>query len=469
MPAWRLVVRAPRSQRVRVWEADRDPAPTLTTGSVHGVSVAYYWLELCDAAGNPLTPRPPLYPEEFMKKRIRRKSPKSKVVKPPYRVPSMEEIAAVRGTNGLKMVSTFSGCGGSCLGFEMAGYDVLWASEFVEAARDVYRLNHPGTILDGRDIRSVKAEDILAQIGMEPGELDVFEGSPPCASFSTAGSRDKGWGQVKTYSDTKQRADDLFFEYARLLDGLRPKAFVAENVTGLVRGKAFGYFKTILEALQQAGPGYRVHALELDASWLGVPQKRKRIIFVGVRSDLGMNPPAPKPLAYQYTIADAIPWLLGFKSEGHGFFDGADIDASRQPAPTLTTTSDGAAYYKHRVERDEVLQGALLEGTAIGREYPKLSPGKKSDRYFNLIRPDVHAPVPTLTQKAGITSAAGVCHPSEPRKFSIPELKRLCAFPDDFQLVGTYSKQWERLARAVPPVMMRAVAEVLRDEIFAKL
>lgn len=116
------------------------------------------------------------------------------VSKPPYRVPLMSEIADLPW-NGFNAISTFSGCGGSSLGYKMAGFRVLWASEFIPAAQETYRANHPKTILDTRDIRQVKPEDILAAIGMKPGELDLFDGSPPCASFSTAGAREAGWGR----------------------------------------------------------------------------------------------------------------------------------------------------------------------------------------------------------------------------------------------------------------------------------
>jgi DNA (cytosine-5)-methyltransferase 1 len=208
--------------------------------------------------------------------------------KPPYRVPPMAEIAAVP-PNGLTAVSTFSGCGGSSLGYKIAGFKVLWANEFIPAAAATYRANHPGTVLDTRDIRKVQPADILEAIGMRAGDLDLFDGSPPCASFSTAGKREKGWGRVKPYSDTRQRVDDLFFEFARLVRGIQPRVFIAENVAGLVSGTAKGYFLQILRELKAAG--YRVEARLLDAQWLGVPQMRKRVIFQGVREDLGRSPP----------------------------------------------------------------------------------------------------------------------------------------------------------------------------------
>lgn len=349
-------------------------------------------------------------------------------LKPPYHVPSMNEIRALPW-NGFNVISTFSGAGGSSLGYKMAGFRVLWASEFIPAAQDVYRLNHPDTILDTRDIRQVSAQNILDAIQMQPGELDIFDGSPPCASFSTAGKREKGWGQVKQYSDTKQRTDDLFFEYARLLQGVQPKVFVAENVSGLVKGTAKGYFLEILAALK--GCGYNVKAKLLDAQWLGVPQMRQRVIFIGVRQDLGIEPAYPKPLDYRYTFGDAchnIP--LGEKI----FFDGYSL----------------AKYWSE---------------TIMGHSHPKR---------FSLARNAWDKVSFTVTQTMGNSSgaikfAAATSHPDEARYLTIPEVKRVCAFPDDFQLTGTYAQQWERLGRAVPPVMMMYIASTIRDEILCKI
>src|SRR5262249_25615625 len=106
---------------------------------------------------------------------------------------------------------------------------------------------------------------------------------------------------------------------------------------------------------------------------------------------------------------------------------------------------------------------------AIGREWERLRPGRKSDKYLNLIRVDPDRPCNTLTAPAGLTTAATIVHPTQKRRFSIAELKRICAFPDDFLLTGTYAQQWERLGRAVPPVMMSHVARVVRDEILAQI
>lgn len=344
------------------------------------------------------------------------------------------------------------------------GYEVRYACEFVKAAQEVYRLNHEGTYLDGRDIRAVKPEDILERLGLAVGELDVLEGSPPCASFSTAGKRQRDWGKVKKYSDTSQRTDDLFFEFSRLLEGLKPRAFVAENVSGLVKGAAWGYFEEILKKLRSCG--YRVKVKLLDAQWLGVPQARQRIIFIGVREDLERDPPFPKPLPYNYSMRDALPHLRRFQAKGHGAMKDLDTDG-KKPAPTVLAGSNGGSYYSARVEVTG--DGPSLEGTAIGREWDKLKPGEQSERYFSLVRPNPDSPVPTVTATAGHRGAAGVTHPHEKRKFTIRELKRLCAFPDDFQLIGSYTQQWERMGRSVPPRMMYHVARALRDELFAPL
>jgi DNA (cytosine-5)-methyltransferase 1 len=103
---------------------------------------------------------------------------------------------------------------------------------------------------------------------------------------------------------------------------------------------------------------------------------------------------------------------------------------------------------------------------AIGREWDKLKPGEASDKYFNLVRPHPDQPCPTICASHGHPGVASVTHPTEKRKLTIEELKRICAFPDDFVLSGSYSQQWERLGRAVPPVMSFHIARTIRDEIF---
>lgn len=384
----------------------------------------------------------------------------------------MTEIQAIP-INGFTVVSTFSGCGGSCLGYRMAGFRVLWANEFIPAAQEVYRANHPESILNTQDIRTLAPSDILSAIKKRPGEIDILDGSPPCASFSTAGKRESGWGKVKQYSETVQRVDDLFFEYARLLEGLQPKVFVAENVSGLVKGVAKGYFLEILSALKACG--YNVKAKLLDAQWLGVPQMRQRIIFVGVRNDLGLEPAFPKPLPYRYSVRDALPNLLAWQEDCG--FNGHRMRTAEIPIGTITQSGRGNLVEAYRDNRGAFGTGTpcivptecSMEGYAVGAEWDTLRLGEASGKYRNLVRPSLDKPCPTITQIGGHKTVASVTHPTEKRKFTIAELKRVSAFPDDFVLTGTYAQQWERLGRAVPPVMMAAIATTIRDEILCKL
>jgi DNA (cytosine-5)-methyltransferase 1 len=337
----------------------------------------------------------------------------------------MREIAAVRGTNGYTVVSTFSGCGGSCLGFEMAGFKIVWASEFNAVARQSYVLNHPGVILDPRDIRDVQPEDILERIGRRRGEIDVLEGSPPCSSFSLAGKREKLWGKKKLYSGIRQRTDDLFFEYVRILDGLRPRIFIAENVPGLIIGKAKGYFKLILRAMRECG--YKVEAKVLDAQWLGVPQARRRVIFMG---SLGQGRIRwPRPLPWRYSVREAFE--LNVES-------GIRKPLSERMTKWWRNTKPGRT---------------LDEGsTAIG----------DNDSGFTKRKLDWDRPSSTLT-----CDYLDVLHPDIPASLTIPEAKRVGSFPDDFRLEGTMAQQYERIARSVPPLMAMHIAKgvesMLRD------
>lgn len=349
-----------------------------------------------------------------------------------YRVPSMAEIENIE-PNGFKVVSTFSGGGGSCLGYRMAGFEVVWANEFVEEAQKTYRANHKDTFLNTQDIRTVSAKQIMSEAKIEKGQIDLFDGSPPCSAFSTAGKREKIWGKEKAYSDTVQRVDDLFFEYTRLLYELQPKTFIAENVSGLVKGKARGYFKEILKRMEESG--YVVSARLINAKNLGVPQSRERIIFYGIRKDLNAIPEFPKPQRQIITLKDAL--------EG--------------------------------VENDEEEVKALLEEIEkhnYGKVLKKLPKNPKkaikgskimNGSYFNLSRESFYEPCSTICQANGRHSASGNCHPTEDRKFTIAEVKRIMSVPDDFILTGSYTEQWERLGRMVPPVMMKHIAESVAE------
>ena len=123
------------------------------------------------------------------------------------------------------VISTFAGCGGSSLGYSMAGFRELLAVEWDDNAVETFRLNFPEVPVYHGDIGALSVEQVLEMTGLKPGELDVFDGSPPCQGFSTAGKR-----------QMDDPRNSLFKEFVRLLKGLQPRAFVMENVSGMVKG-----------------------------------------------------------------------------------------------------------------------------------------------------------------------------------------------------------------------------------------
>ncbi len=172
------------------------------------------------------------------------------------------------------VISLFAGCGGSSLGYSMAGYRELLAVEWDENAVETFRLNFPDVPVYHGDVAKLSVEECMRLAGLSgPGELDVLDGSPPCQGFSTAGKRKIDDGR-----------NQLFREYVRLLRGLKPKAFVMENVSGMVKGKMKLIFAEIMRELKASG--YVVSAKLMNAMYFGVPQSRARMIFIGIREDL---------------------------------------------------------------------------------------------------------------------------------------------------------------------------------------
>ena len=192
-----------------------------------------------------------------------------------------QEHLAPRAADAPTVISTFAGAGGSSLGYSMAGFRELLAVEWDDNAVATFKLNFPDVPIYHGDIAKLTVDEVLSMTGLQPGQLDVFDGSPPCQGFSTAGKR--------MMDDPRNQ---LFREYVRLLRGLQPKVFVMENVSGMVKGKMKLVFADILRELKASG--YQVSARLLNAMYFGVPQSRERMIFVGVRNDLGKAPSHPQ-------------------------------------------------------------------------------------------------------------------------------------------------------------------------------
>jgi DNA (cytosine-5)-methyltransferase 1 len=186
--------------------------------------------------------------------------------------------------NGLNVFGTFICGGGSSMGYKLAGFNHLGGVEIDKQVADVYQTNHKPKYLFNEDIRLFNQRTDLPK---ELYELDILDGSPPCSTFSMAGSREKAWGKSKQFREgqAKQTLDDLVFVYCDTIIKLQPKVFILENVKGIIQGNAKVYSKAIVQKMTKAG--YTVQVFMLNAASMGVPQKRERVFFIGFRAELG--------------------------------------------------------------------------------------------------------------------------------------------------------------------------------------
>ena len=332
---------------------------------------------------------------------------------PAYLEAAWAQHLAPRLAGAPTVVSTFAGAGGSSLGFSMAGYHELLAVEWDKNAAETFRLNFPRTAVYQGDIARLSVEECMRMAGLTgPRQLSVLDGSPPCQGFSTSGSR--------VLDDPRNQ---LFREYVRLLRGLQPAAFVMENVSGMVKGKMKLVFAEIMRELKASG--YLVSARLLNAMYFGVPQARERMIFIGVRADLGLRPSHPAPETRPIAASRAIL--------------GAD-------------TSDNILAKPQIAERMKAV-----------RPGQNIKQAEGISAYFDHWRCPIGRPAGTLTKTIG--SGVSLYHPVEHRNLSRGELMRISSFPDEFQFAGSYKNAVARMGNSVPPLFMRAIAGHIEREL----
>lgn len=189
------------------------------------------------------------------------------------------------------VISIFCGTGGSSLGYKWAGYKELLAVDFESHAVECFKLNFPKVPCWQKSVTDITGQEILDFCKIKKGELDVLDGSPPCQGFSIAGKR--------KVNDSR---NDLFKHYVRLINDIQPKVFVMENVSGMAKGKMKGKFIEIMKTLKALN--YQVKCKKMNAMYYGVPQSRERLIFIGVRKDLKLNPSYPNPNKKVITVRD---------------------------------------------------------------------------------------------------------------------------------------------------------------------
>lgn len=185
--------------------------------------------------------------------------------------------------NNLNVFGTFICGGGSTMGYKLAGFNHLGGVEIDKKVAQTYQLNHNPKYMFNEDIRDFNKRSDLPK---ELFNLDILDGSPPCSTFSMAGSREKAWGKSKQFREGQamQTLDDLVFVYCDTIIKLQPKVFILENVKGIIQGNAKVYSKKIVEKMTKAG--YRVQVFLLNAASMGVPQKRERVFFIGFKNEL---------------------------------------------------------------------------------------------------------------------------------------------------------------------------------------
>jgi len=250
-------------------------------------------------------------------------------------IPAVKDVA-------ITLISLFAGCGGSSLGYEMAGFLELLAIEWEAHARKVFKLNFPNIDVVNEDIEKLSGEKILNLIGKKRGELDVFDASPPCQGFS----------QSDTSRDVNNEKNKLYFKTIELINEVYPKVFVIENVIGMRRGKMKPVWNLIADAFKNLD--YRVEFKVVKAEEFGVPQARRRVIVIGIRNDIqkrfnigALFPQSNLTNVVNMSVGTHIPNIIGFSP---GQFQDRFIP-STEPMCTITKTMSAWFYEKDGMRR----------------------------------------------------------------------------------------------------------------------
>lgn len=314
------------------------------------------------------------------------------------------------------------------MGYKRAGCTIVAANDIDPEMAWHYQHNlHPPRyyLCPIRDL-------LTADLPPELFNLDILDGSPPCSTFSMAGSREKSWGQDKHFREgqAKQVLSDLFFDYLDLVARLQPKVAIAENVKGMLLGNAKGYTKLVMARFKAIG--YRPQLFLVNAADCGVPQRRERVFFCAIRDDIDAPP---------LNLAPRHRWI----SAGEATRDVQELTVGERE--DTKPSESGKKYY---------LQ------TKPGNNYSVACERKTgSAAFFNYGRLNGNQPSPTLTAASATRSCD--MHWSECRSLTYREWKRLGSFPDDYYAktdkIGKYM-----IGMSVPPKMTEQVARAVIDQ-----
>ena len=321
-----------------------------------------------------------------------------------------------------KVFSCFACGGGSTMGYKLAGFDVIGCNEIDPKMMAAYIANHNPKYSYLEPIQTFKLRQDLPE---ELFHLDILDGSPPCSSFSMAGNREKDWGKEKKFREgqAEQVLDTLFFDFIDLARRLRPKVVIAENVKGLLMGDAQAYVGRIMEAFDAAG--YYVGYKLLDASKMGVPQRRERVFFYAIRKDL-----------YKGEFMDL------FQSEPR-----LDLEFDEQEITySEIEEKGGRGIFKIGTKTQ-----FLYDKTKIGDSFSVVANGS----FFGYKKVSMDEVLSTML--CNDKNRGGDFHPTENRPLSFLEVARCSTFPSDYK-INNPLHLYRYAGMSVPPVMTAQIA-----------
>ena len=333
----------------------------------------------------------------------------------------LADLDAVQ-SNGIKVMSTFACGGGSSMGYKRAGCEVIAANDIDPEMAWHYKLNIKPRHYFLCPINELLTKDLPPELF----ELDILDGSPPCSTFSMAGSREKAWGKDKHFREgqAKQVLSDLFFDYLDLVGRLKPKVAIAENVKGMLIGNAKGYTKMVMARFKELG--YRPQLFLLNAADCGVPQKRERVFFCAVRDDIDVPP---------LKLAPTHRWISAGEAT-------SDVQALTAEEVTETKPTPEALQFWEKTKQGDSFAKAKERAT-----------GKANG--FGRVRIAEHMPSATLTSNSG-----DFYHWTQCRRLTLRESKRIGSYPDDYHAktdkIGKYM-----IGMSVPPKMTEQVARAV--------
>jgi DNA (cytosine-5)-methyltransferase 1 len=332
----------------------------------------------------------------------------------------MEQVRMTTTASKPRAIDCFSGCGGMTVGLKRAGFSVVGAVEIDPVACDVYELNHPDTKLWRKDICELTCDEILTELNLRPGELDLLGGCPPCQGFST----------LRTHNGKKRIRDernDLIFQFQRLILGLLPKSVMLENVPGLFRNRRLSEFKKSLKE-----HGYAVIAKILNVADYGVPQRRRRLVVLASRyGTVGFAAKAERRL----TVRDAIGALPPAGESGDPLHDLKENRTPRIRKLIDAIPHDGGSR------------------TALPRNL-QLKCHRESDGFKDVYgRMSWDRLSPTITTGCFNPSKGRFLHPCENRAITMREAALLQSFPADYQFPVEFGKIniASMIGNALPP------------------